>query len=880
MALAPGTRLGAYEVSALIGAGGMGEVYRARDTTLKRDVALKVLPQPFATDADRLARFEREALTLASLNHPNIAQIYGVERQGGALVMELVEGPTLADGIVHGALPLDETLRIAQQIAEALEAAHDKAIVHRDLKPANIKITPNGIVKVLDFGLAKAASGETSSPDLSHSPTTVAGADTRAGVILGTAAYMSPEQARGKVVDKRADIWAFGCVLFEMLSGRAPFARDTLTDTLAAVVQSDPDWQALPATTPARIRDLLRRCLQKDPQRRLRDIGDARLDIEDAVATPVATGNVASAVDRRRVIAWVIASAVLASVITASMLLLLRLQPAAPAADFTLTIAPPSASGIQPVDSLRARPEVSPDGSVVAYHDRMGTLQLRRLNAQSPEPLRPATGTDTFSTMIWSSDSKYLVFPDGQTLKRIRVPDGAPEVVGSLPGQFPVGSLSDNGMLLFVCCQPGRVALFLVPEPGAEPREISVPGLKEGTPFGPWFLPDGEDFLISTVPQGSEEVATYLVTLREGRPTDPVLLTRNASGIRYTPAGGGRVLFVRNDGLYAQALNRTARKLEGDPELIQQGVATRGTSAFFSVSRSGVVVWRPGRAVLAQVTMFDRSGQPIGTAGAPSESGALNLSPDEEHIMVAARDGRSWLLQPNQPGHFNLPRGHLSMKWNRSSTGFVLPQASRIVERPISGSGEGRELARVPGSVPVHIEDVSEERTVALFRDGASTLFSVRLDGVAADAVATKVETGEPVGKVSLSPDTRWIVYHPAGSQQEGVYVHSFPAPRSRKQIAATGQSPVWRGDGKEILYLDRDRVWTVRVDTSGGEFRASPPEMLFTVRSLEGGRRVNGIAQLAVSRDGSRIYYQQPVEQPDSDVIHVRTGWAAAVRP
>ena len=549
MPLAPGTRLGAYDVRALIGAGGMGEVYRARDTKLNRDVALKILPLAFASDPDRLARFEREAQVLASLNHPHVGAIYGFENSAElrALVLELVEGPTLADRIVNGAPPLDETLRIAQQIAEALEAAHEKGIVHRDLKPANIKITANGIVKVLDFGLAKAASGETSSPDLSHSPT-VTGAGTRAGVILGTAAYMSPEQARGKFVDKRADIWAFGCVLFEMLTGRALFARDTLTDTLAAVVQSDPDWQALAATTPARIRDLLRRCLQKDPQRRLRDIGDARLDIEDAIAAPLATGNVASAVDRRRVTAWVITGAVLASVVTAS-LLLLRQQPQAPAANFTLTIAPPSATGIQPVDSLRARPEISPDGSVVAYHDRMGTLQLRRLNAQSPEPLRPATGTATFSTMIWSSDSKYLVFPDGQTLKRVRVPDGAPEVVGRLPGVFPVGSLSDNGRLLFVCCQPGKVALFLVPEPGAEPMEISVPGLQEGTLFGPWFLPDGEDFLISGVPQGSAEIATYLVTLRDGKPIDPVLLTRNAAGIRYTPAGGGRVLFVRNDNL-------------------------------------------------------------------------------------------------------------------------------------------------------------------------------------------------------------------------------------------------------------------------------------------------------------------------------------------
>ena len=378
--------------------------------------------------------------------------------------------------------PLDETLRIAQQIAEALEAAHDRGIVHRDLKPANIKITPNGIVKVLDFGLAKAASGETSRPDLSQSPT-VTGADTRAGVILGTAAYMSPEQARGHIVDKRADIWAFGCVLFEMLTGRAPFARDTLTDTLAAVVQSDPDWQALPAATPARIRDLLRRCLQKDPQRRLRDIGDARLEIEDAIAAPDAKASIdCSGPPPALTLAWVITSAVLASVLTAATLLLLRQPPDAPAADFTLTIAPASANGIQPVESLLARPEISPDGSVVAYYDRMGSLQLRRLTDQSPEPLRAVT---RYSAIIWSSDSKYLFFPDGQTLKRIRVPDGAPEVVGRLPAGFPAGSLSDNGMLLFLCCQPGKTALYLVPEPDAEPGSSTCPVWKKGRPLDP-----------------------------------------------------------------------------------------------------------------------------------------------------------------------------------------------------------------------------------------------------------------------------------------------------------------------------------------------------------------------------------------------------------
>src|ERR1700693_4900915 len=290
MALAAGTRLGSYEVVAQIGAGGMGEVYQALDTKLGRDVAIKVLPEAFGHDPERLARFQREAKMLAALNHPNIATIYGLEQSGGTnyLVMELVSGETLADRVKReGGVPIEEALKIAVQIAEALEAAHEKGIIHRDLKPANVKVTPEGKVKVLDFGLAKAFAGDAASEDPSNSPT-LSRAATMQGVILGTAAYMSPEQARGKAVDKRTDIWAFGCVLYELLTTKQAFRGETLTDTLAAVLEREPDWQALPTSTPARVRDLLRRCLQKDSQRRLRDFGDSRIEIEEALAPPLA----------------------------------------------------------------------------------------------------------------------------------------------------------------------------------------------------------------------------------------------------------------------------------------------------------------------------------------------------------------------------------------------------------------------------------------------------------------------------------------------------------------------------------------------------------------------------------------------------------------
>ncbi len=863
-----GRQLGAHRIVGLLGCGGMGEVYRAHDSQLGRDVAVKILPRAFHTDPERRARFDREARVLAALNHPHIGGIHGLEDLDGtpALILELVEGDTLAERLARGPMPINEALPIARQIAEALEAAHDKGVVHRDLKPANIKITPQGVVKVLDFGLAKAAGLA------EHSPTQLTFAGTEKGVFLGTAAYMSPEQARGQVVDKRGDIWAFGCVLYEMLTGRALFARETVTDTLAALVERDPDWQALPAATPAKIRDLLRRCLQKDPQRRLRDIGDARLDLDDAMQSPRPSADPAGATGGRSIWAWVVAGAMLASVVTAAVLLLLRPPADLPKSDFALTIAPPGASGIVPVSSALATPRISPDGSFLAYFDRSRTLQLRRLNSISPEPLRGLIGV---VNAFWSPDSKYLVFAEGDDLKQMRVPDGAPEVIGRVPGGFPTASMSASGALLYTCCQTrDTFSLLLTPKAGDEAKEIRVPGLKEGSYVSGSFLPDSDDVLIGFVPQGSEENEIYLATLRDGNPADPVLLMRNAAGASYTPAGGGRVLFVRNDTLYAHAMNWTARRLEGDPELVQRDVASRGLGAAFSVSRSGIVAWRPGRAALAQVTIFDRQGNPIGTAGPSSNTGALRLSPDEQRVLLAERNGRAWLLEPNQPGRYSLGQGDLSMLWSPDGAGFIVPRSGRVVARAATGSSDGRELAQVADVA--RLEDVSADGRVVLFRKSTTPdLFSVRLEGTLGDRVPRTVQTGKLVSNVHFSPDERWIVYQVDGPEKEvGVYIQQFPGPALPKQITSSGESPVWGKDGKEIVYLDQDRIWSVRVDTSGGQFRAGAPERMFSVRSMEGGRRVRGITQLAVSRDGSRIYYQQPVEQPDSDLIHIRMGW------
>ena len=450
MTIAAGTKVGSYEITGAIGAGGMGEVYRAQDTKLGRDVAIKVLPEAFAHDAERLSRFQREAKMLASLNHPNIATIHGLEQSNGTqyLVMELVSGETLAERVKRdGALPVEEALAICKQIAEALEAAHEKGIIHRDLKPANVKVTPEGKVKVLDFGLAKAFAGDTVDGNPSQSPTLSAVA-TMQGVLLGTAAYMSPEQARGKAVDKRTDIWAFGCVLYELLTGKQTFAGDDITDILAAVVRAEPDWQALPAAIPMQVRDLLRRCLQKDKTLRLRDAGDARIEIQEALTAPVTAEPVAAQRKNRERVAWAAAGA-------------LALIAIAFAIGFVLRAPKPP----QPLQAVRLSAEIgadaslytafgpaailSPDGTRLALV-ASGADQKRRIYVRSLDQLQATalSGTENARDPFFSPDGQWIgFFADGK-LKKISVQGGAAVTLCDAPDDRG-GSWGDDGTIVF-----------------------------------------------------------------------------------------------------------------------------------------------------------------------------------------------------------------------------------------------------------------------------------------------------------------------------------------------------------------------------------------------------------------------------------------------
>jgi len=859
----PLTRIGSYEIVAKLGEGGMGEVYRATDTRLKREVAIKVLPGSLASDPDRLARSRREAEVLAALNHPNIAHIYGIEEADGttALVMELVEGPTLADRITLGAIPVGEALPIARQIAEALEAAHERGIVHRDLKPANIKVREDGTVKVLDFGLAKAMEPGVGSPQsgiggtLANSPTVASPAMTAAGVILGTAAYMSPEQARGAAVDRRTDLWAFGVVLLEMLTGRSTFSGETVTDILAAVLTKPIDMSALPKETPPAVRRLLTRCLERERKRRLSDAGSARLDIDEALM--IGPGEAVAPAPARPA-GWRRAAL---PVMTAAALLLaaagwLGRPGPVPTGRITLTIVPPADVKLTPVATMASPPQLSPDGSAVLFsgttEPNVRGLYVRRLDTLD---VLPVPGSDLWANEAFWHGSDRVSFPvrSGATreLHDVLLPDGAPTSLMNYSANVRGGSWSDSGVVVL-----GQAEALLTPAadgsarvfPGGD-RPLRYPEFIHGTPYLLAYCGD---------------VDVCLAAIDNGAITDVVTLFPNDTAARYTPSGGGRVLFVRGDNLYAQRLNLATRAVDGDPQLLVRGVASNVnlSRADFSIADNGTLAWRPGRAAEAQVTAFDRRGNQLGTSGPPGAMDIVSVSPADDSRLLTAEP--FWLLTAGETARGSLPAGVTWVGWEPGGQRLVGRRDGALVARQVAG-GELETIGAIAGAVSTFFA-MSPDRTAVLGRVAGRVAWARVRDMADAGAWTPIFDVDESQVDATFSPDGSFVLYTADG----GVYVQPFPGPGRRQLIDASGRDPVWRGDGKEILYVREDAVWSVAVSRSAGDVTLGTPERLFSGLRLPPGY-VAESQPLAVSRDGSRIYFLQGVPQPAGDVIHVR---------
>jgi len=857
VSLTPGSRFGSFEVTSLLGAGGMGEVYRARDTRLDRQVAIKVLLESFASDPERIVRFEREAKLLASLNHPNIAQIYGLEESGStkALVIELVEGPTLADRIAQGPIPLDEALPIARQIAEALEAAHDQGIVHRDLKPANIKLRSDGGVKVLDFGLAKltdlsAASGSDAAGTvaLTMSPTVLSPDMTRAGTILGTAAYMSPEQARGKPVDERTDIWAFGCVLFEMLAGSRPFGTsDSLADAIASVLSREPEWATLPHPMPEPVTRLLRRCLQKDAARRLRHAGDARLEIDEAVGDP-ASGAVPAGRDvrARALLPWGVAVA--AGLVAIGALGFAWSSPssdAAPPPEVTrleLTLPP----GVELFGSTSRTVASSPDGRSLAFvGTAVGERQLfiRRLDRFDVTPVR---GTEGATTSFFSPDGRALGFATSAgELRTVSLTDGL--VTTAARGASILYGAAWTGDDHIVYVHDG--ALWQVPRGGGEPTSLTTLSGDEVTHAYPTPLAGDRALLLAVQSKGGQWRIDSLTRATGQR--QPVL--SNASMPLIGP--GSRLFFYRDGQLLVSAFDTGSMKTSGSPEQVLESLPSRSEGVPpADVSAAGMIVYAPGAAA-RRLVWVSRTGVEEPVVDEPR--GYLNprLSPDGTRIVVQA--GGVWVLDLRRRAFELLPTQ------NTASNAFPtwLPDGRHVIHRSgvglrVENTGGVEPGQTLPGTTEFDYPGAvtPDNQTLVLLRNTPATSFDLLVSPFSNPALAKPfAQTPAYEGGGRLSSDAKWLVYVSNESGRNQVYVRSFPDGDRRLQVSTDGGTqPSLRGDGGEIFYRNGDRMMAVELRAAAAGFELSQPRLLFE-RAYSYGAGIT-ISNYDVTADGQRF--------------------------
>jgi serine/threonine protein kinase/Tol biopolymer transport system component len=840
----------------------MGEVYRATDTKLQRDVALKILPDAFALDADRISRFKREAQVLASLNHPNIAAIYGFEDDDSvhALVLELIDGPTLADRIAQGPVPVDEALPIAKQIAEALEAAHEHGIIHRDLKPANIKVRADGTVKVLDFGLAKAmdpAGG--SSRYISMSPTLSIHA-TQAGIVLGTAAYMAPEQARGKTVDKRADIWAFGAVLFEMLTGTPPFPGDDISQVMARVIERDPDWTALPSTLSPALGTSVRRCLVKDPRQRLRDIGDVRLALEGAfdTAPPQPTASLPSAA-RRRTPPWIAAFAVALLAATALSI---------PAARY-LRETPPLETRVDIVTPATGQPAsfaLSPDGRQIAFvasDDKASRLWLRLLSTTTAQPLG---GTDGAASPFWSPDGRSIGFFAGGALKRLDLGGGAPKTLAPATNGSG-GTWNADGVIVFA---PSITSpLMRVSATGGASAAVTTLGPQQFGHFNPHFLPDGRRLLFRAA--GLAEVDGIYLGGLDG--SSPTLLASNVTTAMYAPAGW--LLSVRGGSLMAQRLDVERPALTGEPVTLADGVFVDNAlaRAAVSVAATGLIAYRTVGSSQRQLTWFDRSGTARGVVGEPDDSFLTpRVSPADGRVVVRREvQGNSdlWLLDGARARRFTFdPARDLFPVWSPDGTQIVYMRRTvpGDLYHKLTGGAGAEELLLSTSHIKAPTSWSADGRFLmygTVDPQTNSDIWVLPMSGNASDGkpfVFLNTPFREANG--AFSPDSRWVAYQSNETGRSEVYVRPFVPPGATGTAAATtgqwqvstngGIMPLWRADGKELYYINPDgAMMAAPITVTGNSVEPGSPVMLFPTRIYGGGVDLQVGRQYDVTADG-----------------------------
>jgi eukaryotic-like serine/threonine-protein kinase len=883
--LPAGLRVGPYKIVAPLGAGAMGDVYRACDTKLNRDIALKVLPERFALDPDRLARFKREAQLLATLSHSNIAAIYSVEESNGsqALVLELVDGPTLADRIADGPIPLDEALPIARQLAEALEAAHDRGIIHRDLKPANIKIARNEVVKVLDFGLARVWDGGSQLALAASAKLTAT--DIGGPAILGTPGYMSPEQARGQSLDRRTDLWSFGCVLYEMLTGRAPFAGDSISDTLAAILDREPDHTRLPADTPVPIRRLLRRCLEKDRKGRLDSAAGARLEIDDAIATPAAEA--LAATPSRRVTAVAIAALAGAVAIAAAVAwALVRPAPVAPAFPSRFAIVPPPAQPLNVSGSDRDI-ALSPDGRHLVY--RFGgtstagsPLMVRAIDQLDAQPV--ANVTRAYAP-FFSPDSRWIGFFENADLKKVSIA-GGPAITLSQVSGVPLGaSWGDDNTITFATSGPSA-GLWRVSADGGEPAVLTTPerAQHEGNHAFPSVLPGGRSILFTIAATGSaDSVHVAVLDLKTGQRKT---LIRGGGDAQYVETG--HLIFAAAGALRAVRFDPARLEVLGDPVTVVEHVMTKPSGAAnYAVSSPGTLVYMPGgpadQAPMRSLVWVDRKGheEPI---NAPLRSyGPPRVSPDGTRLAMGILDQRNteiwiWDLARETlrrltfaPGMDGLP------VWTPDSRRIIFMSDRTGVLNLYSQAADGS------GPVDRLTTSAIPQWPTAITPDGAWLAgFDLMPSAIDAEIVffplrpvpASRAHQspGESFartrfngGFAEFSPNGRYVAYQSDESGRMEVYVRPFPqVDRGRWQIStAGGTRPAWARNGGELFYLDGSNTFTVAaVQTSGPTFIAGTPAKVFDAKYVE----PNPARHYDVSPDGQRfLMIKSSAEDPNA---------------